>query len=52
VKWIDRVLEVALERVPVPLPEEEVIATAAATPAAGGAAGEETGKASGGLIKH
>ena len=32
VKWIDKVLEVALERKPVPLPEEDVLA--ATTPAA------------------
>jgi ATP-dependent Lon protease len=31
VKWIDKVLELALERLPEPLPEEE------ATPAVGGA---------------
>jgi ATP-dependent Lon protease len=41
VKWIDRVLEVALERMPAPLPEEEAVAApveavaaATATPAA------------------
>ncbi len=39
VKWIDRVLELALERAPAPLPEEEVVsapadAAAKATPAA------------------
>ncbi len=39
VKWIDRVLELALERAPAPLPEEEVVAAPAdaaakATPAA------------------
>ena len=32
VKWIDKVLEVALERKPVPLPEEDVLA--ATTPVA------------------
>jgi ATP-dependent Lon protease len=37
VKWIDKVLEVALERAPTPLPEEEV-AAAAAPIAEGGAA--------------
>jgi ATP-dependent Lon protease len=37
VKWIDKVLEVALERVPTPLPEEEGVA-AAAPIAEGGAA--------------
>jgi ATP-dependent Lon protease len=36
VKWIDKVLEVALERAPTPLPEEEV--PAAAAPIAEGAA--------------
>jgi len=35
VRWIDRVLELALERLPVPLPEEEaVVAAAVSTPAA------------------
>ncbi|MCJ0762862.1 endopeptidase La [Variovorax terrae] len=35
VKWIDKVLEVALERVPTPLPDDEpVVAAAAAAPAA------------------
>ncbi|MGA2552917.1 MAG: endopeptidase La [Burkholderiaceae bacterium] len=33
VKWIDSVLEIALERAPTPLPEEEVVATTAAAPA-------------------
>ncbi|WP_022979870.1 endopeptidase La [Ideonella sp. B508-1] len=33
VRWIDKVLEVALERAPTPLPEEEVVAAAAAAPA-------------------
>jgi ATP-dependent Lon protease len=28
VKWIDKVLEVALERLPTPLPDEEPVATA------------------------
>jgi ATP-dependent Lon protease len=37
VKWIDKVLEVALERVPTPLSEEEAVA-AAAIPAAPDAA--------------
>ncbi len=30
VKWIDQVLEIALERMPTPLPEEEVVAAAGA----------------------
>ena len=30
VKWIDKVLELALERMPTPLPEEEAVAPAAA----------------------
>jgi ATP-dependent Lon protease len=34
VKWIDRVLEIALERQPVPLAEEDGTAAAVATPAA------------------
>jgi ATP-dependent Lon protease len=34
VKWIDRVLEIALERQPVPLPEEEANGAVAAAPAA------------------
>ena len=33
VRWIDKVLEVALERAPTPLPEEEAVAAAAAAPA-------------------
>jgi ATP-dependent Lon protease len=41
VKWIDRVLEVALETLPQPLPDDEVVvkpqAAADAQPAAGGA---------------
>jgi ATP-dependent Lon protease len=46
VKWIDQVLEVALEKMPLPLPEEPVVATepvVAATPVAA---------APGTLIKH
>ena len=35
VKWIDKVLEVALERSPTPLTDEEAVAPAAAIPAAG-----------------
>jgi ATP-dependent Lon protease len=42
VKWIDKVLEVALEREPVPLTDEEV---AAAPPKAADAAGAE-------VVKH
>jgi len=37
VKWIDRVLEVALESMPQPLPEEEPVVAAAAAPAEAGA---------------
>ena len=37
VKWIDRVLEVALEAAPQPLPEEEAAKPAEASKAAGGA---------------
>jgi ATP-dependent Lon protease len=35
VKWIDKVLELALERKPEPLPDEPVVAAPAAVPAAG-----------------
>ncbi|WP_374431421.1 endopeptidase La [Ideonella dechloratans] len=38
VRWIDKVLEVALERAPTPLPEEEAVAAAAAAPAEAAAA--------------
>ena len=48
VKWIDRVLEIALERHPSPLPEEEPVATTAASPAIVPA----EGKAEGGVVKH
>ena len=34
VRWIDKVLEIALERMPTPLPEEEVVVTGAAVPVA------------------
>jgi ATP-dependent Lon protease len=37
VKWIDKVLEVALERQPTPLPEDEAAAAAPIAPAAKGA---------------
>jgi ATP-dependent Lon protease len=48
VKWIDKVLEIALERKPMPLPDEEPAAAAAAvpTPAA------QTATESRGSIKH
>jgi len=45
VRWIDKVLEVALERMPTPLPEDEAVAVAPA--AAAGAAPEMTGS-----VKH
>ena len=45
VRWIDKVLEVALERMPTPLPEDETVAVAPA--AATGAAPEMTGS-----VKH
>jgi ATP-dependent Lon protease len=48
VKWIDRVLEIALERHPSPLPEEEPVAATAASPAIVPA----EGKAEGGVVKH
>ena len=41
VKWIDRVLEVALERLPEPLPEEDVANGASKpVPSKGGKSGE------------
>ncbi|MFZ4651850.1 MAG: endopeptidase La, partial [Rubrivivax sp.] len=40
VKWIDRVLEIALETTPVPLPEEEAPAKTAESSPAAGATGE------------
>jgi ATP-dependent Lon protease len=46
VKWIDKVLEVALERRPTPLPDEEAV-TPVATPVAA-----EATAATGGSIKH
>jgi ATP-dependent Lon protease len=56
VKWIDRVLEVALERAPVPLPEEEPAAVATApaqAPAAAAAVAEGTATPpGGGVLKH
>jgi len=50
VKWIDRVLEVALERAPVPLPDEEPTAVASAESAK--AAPSEPKASTGGVIKH
>ena len=44
VRWIDRVLEIALERYPSPLADEEVAAVAVASPA-------DTGTTTG-AIKH
>ena len=51
VKWIDRVLEVALERTPQPLPEEES-AQAAASGAASATAGAPAGAEGGEAVKH
>jgi ATP-dependent Lon protease len=51
VKWIDRVLEIALERQPVPLPEDEVVASAVA-PATPTVIATEQGAEKGTLIKH
>ena len=48
VKWIDKVLEIALERMPTPLPDDEVVA--AAVPAA--APASEPAAASRGSVKH
>jgi ATP-dependent Lon protease len=49
VKWIEQVLHYALERSPVPLPEAEAPAAAAAEPAATTARTEVVGE---GLLKH
>lgn len=49
VRWIDKVLELALERAPEPLPETEVVDNAATTPPA--VAQAET-KGGGRLVKH
>ncbi len=48
VKWIDKVLEIALERMPTPLPDDEV--AAAAVPSA--APASEPAAASRGSVKH
>ena len=52
VKWIDRVLEVALESMPAPLPEEEVVAAPAdaAAPATATPAAEAVGPTV--VVKH
>jgi ATP-dependent Lon protease len=52
VKWIDRVLEVALERMPAPLPEEEVVVAPAdaAAPATTAPTAETAGPAL--VVKH
>ena len=52
VRWIDRVLEVALERMPAPLPEEEVVAVAATTEPAAAAKPAATPVGEDGLVKH
>jgi len=48
VRWIDRVLEVALQNMPTPLSDEEVARLAAEAVANAKPAGES----SGGLMKH
>jgi ATP-dependent Lon protease len=48
VKWIDRVLEIALERHPSPLPEEEPVVAAPAAPAIVPAEGKVEGE----VVKH
>ena len=48
VRWIDKVLEVALERKPEPLPEEEVVAVAAVATADG----KTEAKTDSALVKH
>ena len=53
VKWIDKVLEVALESQPQPLPDEEPVATKeAAAPAATAAGAPVAGEIGGEAIKH
>jgi ATP-dependent Lon protease len=52
VRWIDRVLEVALERMPAPLPEEEVVAVVATTEPAAAAKPAATPVGEDGLVKH
>jgi len=47
VKWIDKVLEIALERQPTPLPDEEAVASSVAAPVTA-----ESAAAPGGSIKH
>ena len=47
VKWIDRVLEIALERAPVPLPDDDAIAPPAAPVIASDARPDD-----GTLVKH
>ncbi len=51
VRWIDKVLEIALERAPTPLPDEEP-SVAAATPAGPVAAAAEPSLQLGGTVKH
>ncbi len=46
VKWIDKVLEIALERQPTPLPDDEVAAAVPSTPAA------ESATTARGSVKH
>jgi ATP-dependent Lon protease len=50
VRWIDKVLEIALERAPTPLPEEEPASVAAASPVA--VAVVEPSLQLGGAVKH
>jgi ATP-dependent Lon protease len=51
VRWIDKVLEIALERAPTPLPDEEP-SVAAATPAGPVAVAVEPSLQLGGTVKH
>ena len=48
VKWIDRVFEIALERQPVPLPEEEVVVAPVVAPVIANEQHAEESK----LVKH
>jgi len=52
VKWIDRVLELALERMPEPLPEEEPAAEVPAAASTGGAKEADKGKPGTDVVTH
>jgi ATP-dependent Lon protease len=53
VRWIDKVLEVALERMPAPLPDDEAVATeAASAPAAAAGSEKSSAAATGDTLPH